>query len=204
MYYQLVAPFARSSHSTCGSVGQAELIYPSRRSVKVTESKSKPPTGCVDYAAGTVTALIAALHTASTPQEPTKPAPYPDLDNHARLGQSALIAALHSARAPQEPTQPAPYPDLDRHSRLMMMHRLAIGKPIRFSLGQSFPFSQTTRLKRYSSQSGDFGDNNGVSLPQSGDFGDNNGVSLSNLLRVSEPFSGSTSCAVFSYPCLFI
>ena len=116
--YQLVAPFARSSLSTCGSAGQAELIHPSRQSVKVTESESKPPTDCVDYAAGTVAALIAALPTARTPQEATKPAPYPDLDNHARLGQSALIAALHSARAPQEPTQPAPYPDLDGHARL--------------------------------------------------------------------------------------
>ena len=65
--YQLVAPFARSSHSTCGAVGQAELIYPSRQSVKVTESESKPPTDCVDYAAGTVTALIAALPSARTP-----------------------------------------------------------------------------------------------------------------------------------------
>ena len=65
--YQLVAPFARSSYSTCGSADQAELIYPSRQSVKVTESESKPPTDCVDYAAGTVTALIAALPSARTP-----------------------------------------------------------------------------------------------------------------------------------------
>ena len=43
-------------------------------------------------------------------------------------------------------------------------NRRTIGKPIRFSLCQSFPFSQPTRLKRYSSQSGDFEDNNGVSL----------------------------------------
>jgi hypothetical protein len=59
--YQLDAPFARSSRSTCGSVGQVELIYPSSQSVKETESESKPPTDCVEYAAGTVTALIAAL-----------------------------------------------------------------------------------------------------------------------------------------------
>ena len=77
------------------------------------------------------------------------------------------------------------------NSAVTVTDRPAIGKPIRFSLGQSFPFSQTTRLKWYSSQSGDFDDNNGVSLPQSGDFGDNNGVSLSNLLRVSKPISGT-------------
>ena len=48
--------------------------------------------------------------------------------------------------------------------------RPTIWKPIRFSLGQSFPSAQTTRLKWYSSQSGDFEDNNGVSLPKQRHF----------------------------------